>query len=122
MKPADYSYLVLMPLLLSVGQVLFKKTADGVAAHSLPRFLGSLLGSPHFRGTLCVCGAASAPSPLIEGEKLAEADAFFKQHQVASHGASPFLSESYEAGDTLDTKVIENYCGGSIARRPGRQF
>ena len=37
MKPADYFYPVLAPVLLSVGQVLFKKTADGVAAHSLSR-------------------------------------------------------------------------------------
>ena len=95
MKPADYSYLVLAPVLLSVGQVLFKKTADGVAAHSLSRFLGSLLGSPHFRAALCVYGAASAPSPLIEGveapvfgavavegEKLAEADAFLNSTRL----------------------------------------
>ncbi len=86
MKPADYFYLVLTPVLLSIGQMLFKKTADGVAAHSLSHFLGSLLASPHFRAALCVYGAASAPSPLIEGveapvfgavegEKLAEADA-----------------------------------------------
>ena len=59
MKPADYFYLVLAPVLLSVGQMLFKRTADGVSAHSLSRFLGSLLGSPHFWAALCVYGAAT---------------------------------------------------------------
>ena len=59
MKPADYFYLVLTPVLLSVGQVLFRKTADTLDAHSLSRFLGSLLGSPHFWAALCVYGAAT---------------------------------------------------------------
>ncbi len=59
MKPVDYLYLVLTPVLLSAGQILFRKTADGIAAHSLSRFLGSLLGSPHFWAALCVYGAAT---------------------------------------------------------------
>ncbi len=59
MKPADCFYLVLAPVLLSVGQVLFKKTADTLDAHSLSRFLGSLLGNPHFWAALCVYGAAT---------------------------------------------------------------
>ena len=46
-------------MLVSVGQMLFKRTADGVAAYSLSRFLDSLLGSPHFRAALCVYGAAT---------------------------------------------------------------
>ena len=59
MKPADYFYLLLVPVLLSAGQVLFKKTADAAVTHSLSRFLGSLLASPHFWAALFVYGAAT---------------------------------------------------------------
>ncbi len=59
MKPADYFYLLLAPVLLSAGQVLFKKTADAAVTHSLSRFLGSLLASPHFWTALFIYGAAT---------------------------------------------------------------
>ncbi len=59
MKPADYFYLLLTPVLLSAGQVLFKKTADTAATHSLSRFLGSLLASPSFWAALFIYGAAT---------------------------------------------------------------
>ena len=59
MKPADYFYLLLAPVLLSAGQVLFKKTADAAITHSLSRFLGSLLASPHFWAALFIYGAAT---------------------------------------------------------------
>ena len=59
MKPADYFYLLLAPVLLSAGQVLFKKTADAAVTHSLSRFLGSLLASPHFWAALFIYGAAT---------------------------------------------------------------
>ncbi len=59
MKFVDYFYLVLMPLLLSAGQVLFKSTSGVLDAHSSYRFFVSLLGSPHFWAALCVYGAAT---------------------------------------------------------------
>ena len=59
MKTADYFYLLLAPVLLSAGQVLFKKTANAAVTHSLSRFLGSLLASPHFWAALFIYGAAT---------------------------------------------------------------
>ena len=59
MEPADYFCLILAPVLLSAGQVLFKKTADTLDVHSFSRFLGSLLGTSHFWAALCVYGVAT---------------------------------------------------------------
>ena len=59
MKFADYFYLALFPVLLSGGQFFFKKAADSLVAYSVPRFLGSILSSPHFWAALLVYGFAT---------------------------------------------------------------
>ena len=59
MKPVDYFYLALVPVLLSAGQVLFKETADAAVTHSLSRFLVALLASPSFWAALFIYGGAT---------------------------------------------------------------
>ncbi len=59
MKPVDYFYLLLLPLLLSSGQFFFKKTAESAVVHSFSRFVVSVLASPHFWSALLIYGAAT---------------------------------------------------------------
>ena len=59
MKAIDYLYLVLVPTLLAVGQFLFKRTADGLVTHSVFRFFGSMLASPHFWVALLIYAIAT---------------------------------------------------------------
>ena len=51
--------LLLVPALLSAGQVLFKNTAGTVSAPSLPGFIGALLASPSFWAALVIYGVAT---------------------------------------------------------------
>ena len=59
MRPVDYLPLLAVPLLLSAGQALFKKTAEGLDARSLVGFIASLLAAPYFWAALIVYGAAT---------------------------------------------------------------
>ena len=51
--------LLLIPVLLSSGQFLFKRPADSAVADSAPHFLGSLLVTPYFWSMLAIYGAAT---------------------------------------------------------------
>lgn len=59
MTLVDYLYLILMPILLSIGQVLFKKTASVIAVDSAWRFLASIVTSPWLWAALFVYGAGT---------------------------------------------------------------
>ncbi len=59
MAPIDYLCLILVPLMLSTGQFLFKKTSEALVVNSLPRFMGSLLATPLFWAALFIYGAAT---------------------------------------------------------------
>ena len=59
MTLVDYLYLMLMPILLSIGQVLFKKTASVLVVDSAWRFLASILTSPWLWAALFVYGAGT---------------------------------------------------------------
>ena len=59
MSPIDYCCLILIPVLLSSGQILFKKTANVLVTDSAPRFLVSILGNMHFWTALFVYGIAT---------------------------------------------------------------
>ena len=59
MRLVDCLLLLLTPLMLSAGQVLFKKTADALVADSIVRFVASLLSAPYFWAALFVYGAAT---------------------------------------------------------------
>ena len=66
MRPVDYLPLLAVPLLLSAGQALFKKTAEGLDARSFAGFIASLLAAPYFLGRahrLRGRDAASGSSP-----------------------------------------------------------
>ncbi len=51
--------LLVVPALLSAGQVLFKNTATAVSPQSLPGFIGALVASPSFWAALAIYGVAT---------------------------------------------------------------
>ena len=59
MNSVDYLYLMLIPVLLSIGQILFKKTANAIVADSARRFLLSMFANPYLWSALFVYGAAT---------------------------------------------------------------
>lgn len=55
----DYLFLILVPALISIGQVLIKRAAGTLVTDSAFQFVRSLLASPYFWAALAVYSAST---------------------------------------------------------------